>query len=300
MRKLSVIVPVYNTCQVLGRCIDSVLGQGFADFEMLLIDDGSTDGSGALCDAYAEKDSRIRVLHKPWGGASSARNVGLDHANGEWVTFVDSDDFVENGYFDLPYHASTGLYVRRWCYANGQYAEHVAPQTVPEANYWDFMQQVMHCFAFRTGCSFFYNRALIEANNIRFDERFHLGEDTLFAIDFFNCVGTLQTMVGPAYHYDRSDHWEDKHVLSWDEAQSYLSVFMDKYDALPIEAPELMMQMFGLFRKMVDRHEGQKNWRWLRSKPVRRMVRSQFAHSHRLSALRYMAKTLISHKKYDK
>ena len=81
--KISVIVPVYNTVHYLPRCIDSILSQSFTDFELLLIDDGSIDGSGQICDAYAEKDNRIRVFHKENGGVSSARNVGLDNAKGE-------------------------------------------------------------------------------------------------------------------------------------------------------------------------------------------------------------------------
>lgn len=91
---VSVIIPVYNPEQFLSNCIDSVLGQSFADFELLLIDDGSTDGSGAICDACAEKDNRVRVFHKENGGVSSARNMGLDNANGEWILFVDSDDLL--------------------------------------------------------------------------------------------------------------------------------------------------------------------------------------------------------------
>lgn len=92
MCKISIIVPVYNTEQYLPRSINSVLNQSFTDFEVLLIDDGSTDGSSNICDFYAEKDSRVRVLHKENGGVSSARNLGLDNAKGEWVCFVDSDD----------------------------------------------------------------------------------------------------------------------------------------------------------------------------------------------------------------
>ena len=94
MPKISVIVPVYNTEKYLHRCVDSILAQTFTDFELLLIDDGSTDSSGAICDEYAQKDSRVRVFHKENGGASSARNLGLDNATGEWITFCDSDDFV--------------------------------------------------------------------------------------------------------------------------------------------------------------------------------------------------------------
>ena len=88
---VSIIVPVYNTEKFLHRCIDSILAQTYTDFELLLIDDGSKDSSGAICDEYAVKDARVRVFHKENGGVSSARNLGLDNAKGEWITFVDSD-----------------------------------------------------------------------------------------------------------------------------------------------------------------------------------------------------------------
>lgn len=91
---ISIIVPVYNVEQYLPRCIDSILSQSFTDFELLLIDDGSKDKSGAICDEYAAKDSRIRVFHKENGGVSSARNIGLDNAKGDWITFVDGDDLL--------------------------------------------------------------------------------------------------------------------------------------------------------------------------------------------------------------
>lgn len=92
MPKISVIVPVYNTEQYLPRCIDSILSQTFTDFELLLIDDGSKDNSGKICDEYAAKDSRIRVFHKKNGGATSARILGINNSCGEFICFVDSDD----------------------------------------------------------------------------------------------------------------------------------------------------------------------------------------------------------------
>lgn len=99
--KISIIIPIYNAEKYLRDCIDSVLSQSFSDFELLLIDDGSKDKSGEICDEYSSRDSRIRVFHKENGGVSSARNIGLDNANGEWVAFVDADDEVTNGYFDI-------------------------------------------------------------------------------------------------------------------------------------------------------------------------------------------------------
>ena len=98
MPKISIIIPVYNTENYLHCCIDSILAQTYTDFELLLIDDGSTDKSSKICDEYAEKDSRIRVIHKENGGANAARKLGIEKANGEYVIFVDSDDSIlQNG-----------------------------------------------------------------------------------------------------------------------------------------------------------------------------------------------------------
>ena len=95
MSKISIIVPVYNAEKYLRKCIESILNQTFKDFELILVDDGSTDSSGKICDEYALKDSRIKVIHKENGGLSSARNAGLDVAKGEYIGFVDSDDWIE-------------------------------------------------------------------------------------------------------------------------------------------------------------------------------------------------------------
>ena len=99
--KLSVIVPVYNVEAYLHRCVDSILNQTFRDFELLLVDDGSADGCPALCDAYAEVDSRVTVIHKPNGGQADARNKGLDAAQGEYIAFVDSDDCIHPQMYEL-------------------------------------------------------------------------------------------------------------------------------------------------------------------------------------------------------
>ena len=92
--KISIIVPVYNAEKYLRHCLDSILNQSFQDFELLLVDDGSKDRSGKICDEYAEKDKRVSVWHQENQGVSVARNVGLEHAQGEWIYFPDSDDIV--------------------------------------------------------------------------------------------------------------------------------------------------------------------------------------------------------------
>ena len=96
-KTISVIVPVYNVAAYLPQCMESLLNQSYRALEIILIDDGSTDRSGALCDEYAAKDSRVRVIHKENGGAASAKNAGLRVATGEYLSFVDSDDYLEPG-----------------------------------------------------------------------------------------------------------------------------------------------------------------------------------------------------------
>lgn len=102
--KTSIIVPVYKAEKYLHKCVDSILAQSFTDFEVLLIDDGSPDKSGEICDEYAKKDSRVRVIHKENGGVSNARQCGIDNAQGEYTIHVDPDDWVEPTMLEVLYH----------------------------------------------------------------------------------------------------------------------------------------------------------------------------------------------------
>ena len=98
---ISVIVPVYNVEPYLRKCLDSIVNQTYRDLEILVIDDGSTDWCGKICDEYAGKDGRIRVFHTENRGLSCARNLGLDNARGEWIGFVDSDDWIETDMYEV-------------------------------------------------------------------------------------------------------------------------------------------------------------------------------------------------------
>ena len=99
--KISVIVPVFNCSEYLSPCLDSIIKQTYKNLEIILVDDGSNDKSGEICDEYAEKDSRIRVIHKENGGVSSARNAGLDIASGDYIAFVDGDDILEEDFYEF-------------------------------------------------------------------------------------------------------------------------------------------------------------------------------------------------------
>ena len=103
MERISVIVPVYNVEKYLDKCVQSILNQTYENIELVLVDDGSTDGSSKICDKYGNIDSRVKVIHKENGGLSSARNRGIDEAGGKFITFIDSDDYIHHQMLEILY-----------------------------------------------------------------------------------------------------------------------------------------------------------------------------------------------------
>ncbi|GAA0178400.1 hypothetical protein SH2C18_14660 [Clostridium sediminicola] len=104
MSEISIVVPVYNVEMYLKKCISSILEQSFTDFELILVDDGSKDKSGRICDEYKEKDSRIKVIHQQNAGLSAARNIGIETSEGKYITFIDSDDFIHGNMLEILYN----------------------------------------------------------------------------------------------------------------------------------------------------------------------------------------------------
>lgn len=186
--KISVIVPVYKVEQYLHRCVDSILAQTFTDFELLLINDGSPDNCGAICDEYAAKDARVRVFHKENGGVSSARNLGLDNAKGEWVAFVDSDDWVETQFlecfledrnFDMVIQSykihskkAETVFLTHGCYINNEISTLMSH--LEESRFSPIRHLWNKCF----------RNKIISQSRLRFNESIHLGEDYLFIIEY--------------------------------------------------------------------------------------------------------------------
>ena len=294
MPEISVIVPVYNTAQYLPRCIESILSQSFADFELLLIDDGSTDGSGAICDGYAAKDSRIRVFHKENGGVSSARNLGLDSAHGEWITFVDSDDYIDDDYFPTCFEENVDLYIQNWRFANGDVRDWFKPRQVDADDCRRFLQENLHLDMFRTVYCFFFKRWILVDNGIRFDTRYKLGEDTLFVMDYYKYVYTISVLATSCYEYNRQDNWENKYCLSMVEAHDYLNVFMDKYDPLQCNSPKLLSFMFGFIPARIKKEENAGGYRWSLSEPMLRYRKAMLPYKGLKYRLKYYLAKKIS------
>jgi len=175
--KFSIIIPVYNVERYLRTCLDSILTQSFKDWEILLVDDGSPDGSPAICDEYAQKDVRIRVFHKENGGVSSARNLGLENARGEWVWYVDPDDWIEidalkvlSKYIES-YNPDTVIFGMRFTDEKGNDLGNDVKKHKEGA-----VDSVFECFDYGPP-SVLQKRDILEKNNLRFTQGIRLGED---------------------------------------------------------------------------------------------------------------------------
>ena len=206
MPEFSVIVPVYNVEKYIGRCIESILEQKFADFELILVDDGSTDTSGQICDQYALQDKRIYVLHQENGGVSSARNAGLQRAQGEFISFLDSDDTVESNYLscmaevdsevDLVVCGVKNVFPTGECsiklYYNNKLIGGIKKEFILDAIE---NRAIDFVYAKR------YKRRLIEKNKIYFDEQMNLGEDTCFVVNYLCGSNSIKYVTETPYRY---------------------------------------------------------------------------------------------------
>lgn len=195
MAKISIIVPVYNTAKYLEQCIDSIVAQTYTDWELLLIDDGSTDRSGDICETYAAKDTRIRVFHKENGGVSSARNLGLDHAQGEWITFVDSDDYIEENFLkSFESNLDADLVVGNIQMIRKQEIEDIGSQISP-GYYNDIKSGVANCLTnlcFLAPWGKMFRRTLVLG--LHFDESMCISEDTKYVFSFISSSRSLRVL----------------------------------------------------------------------------------------------------------
>lgn len=203
--KISVIVPVYNVEKFLPSCINSILAQNFTDFELLLIDDGSPDNCGKICDKYMKIDSRITVFHKENGGVSSARNLGLDHAKGEWIVFVDSDDSVNENYLrDLINYT----YTNNALLLSGYMIEGKKTSISLETCHLKQTEAIKYYInkkltALSAPYSKLYNKEILNKGKIRFPTGIHMGEDAIFVIRYLNLVDDL--IIINKYNYNVRD-----------------------------------------------------------------------------------------------
>lgn len=199
---ISVIVPVYNAEKTLRQCVDSILGQDYRDFELLLIDDGSKDSSPYICDEYASKDDRVKAFHKENAGVSAARNKGLENARGEWITFIDSDDYISEDYFHGVKCCKQELLITGFRdEIVGNVYENVKMVSNLYQNANDVTQfirtQVSSSMVLRGPWGKFYRRELL--GTIRFNTNMKLGEDTCFVFDYLAKCKSIEVNTSSYY-----------------------------------------------------------------------------------------------------
>ena len=202
--KVSIIVPVYKADKYIYRCVDSILAQTLSDIEILLIDDGSPDKSGIICDEYAHRDPRIKVFHKDNGGVSSARNVGIDNARGEWISFVDADDWIEPETIETCINAAEGYEMIRFGMKSIFTGHVIEDRRINEK--WDYNEYLSNVVARQTIVGVWgglYLRSVFIDNNIRFNSKFTLGEDWLVLFTYLKRISRLKIIDRPFYNYNK-------------------------------------------------------------------------------------------------
>lgn len=260
---ISIVVPVYNVAPYLAKCLDSICCQSYTNWELILVDDGSTDRTGEICDDYSQKDERIKVVHIPNGGVSHARNIALYLAKGEWITFVDGDDWTGEDYLQNLY------------------------EPISENNQIEFVQGACQNFRDGQGCSItqqfsflvgsdplyllnhfrgisnskLFKTNIVKENNIQFNESVKIEEDYLFTLDYIKYVHCYCFSDSVSYYYRyREDSASKAWTNVWNLQKMYhvehhvaslvnfLATYSFPYDATPIRWAHASSNLFNVIR----------------------------------------------------
>lgn len=210
--EISVIIPVYNTEKYLTECLDSLIAQDFKDWECILVNDGSTDQSGLICDQYAQADKRFRVFHTKNSGVSIARNTGITHASGKYITFIDSDDMVDNTYLTHLYEgmmeSKADLVVcgLQRLLTSGEIRKLSAQGRVQiGSENTDLFVELHSKFLLYGPVVKLYHTHIIKDQQIRFPEGIHFGEDLIFNLAYMSHINTIFAIDSTGYKYRIQD-----------------------------------------------------------------------------------------------
>lgn len=205
--KVSVIIPVYNCEKLIKRAVESVIGQPDSDkYQIILVDDGSTDNSGFICDELQNTFLNVTAFHQKNAGVSAARNVGIEHAEGEWLSFLDSDDYFLDGFFDEMLSGESADLICCSFTGNSYTSDFFAKYFEEKIyNKFEFEKTLYPLMA--DGFKFFqcwnklYKRNIVEENNIRFPVGVSFGEDMMFVYNYVKCIDNFKYVKKPLYYY---------------------------------------------------------------------------------------------------
>lgn len=261
--RLSIIIPVYNAEDYLSRCLDSILNQDMSSYEVILVDDGSTDSSALICDRYSATDPRFRTIHKPNGGVSSARNAGLNLAKGEYVMFVDSDDALAPGALDT---MTSGLNGEDFVLGGFiEYIGQIPHRNVTPAETTTYSGDSLAAFFdanIRRNCEMLdapwaklFKRKSLDSH--RFNEKLYYAEDKIFVFEFLFRCNTIRTCASVVYHYHLrpdslgSDMTSDRHI---NQLHVFLPLYADLLGRICARVPESRKAELLYHRDLVGRY----------------------------------------------
>lgn len=225
--RISVIIPVYNACDCLARAVMSVCMQDFESYEVILVDDGSTDGSGRMCDELSAEYESVRVIHKQNGGVSSARNAGIEAACGEFVMFLDADDVICDNALSMMYMPEYDMVMGGFekidvagsvkSYRPSEDAFYISREQI--CTFFDRIIARNNTYLLNSACFKLFRRSLIARHSIRFVEGLNYAEDKIFVMSYLVHVSRIATVASVVYGYIArngslsSDMSSDRHIM---------------------------------------------------------------------------------------
>lgn len=245
--RVSIIIPVYNTEKFLKRCIESVLNQSYTNIEIILINDGSTDTSGEICDEFAKKDDRIITIHQKNQGVSSARNTGLKYSTGQYIQFIDSDDSVNINMTNLLVHSiiknKCDIAVCGYSTIGKEKKDVVYPSSLFERNEFliaSYINQTVSPLIWGS-CNMIFKKQIIDDNSISFNHKYFMGEDGLFTLrylEYCNKVYIIGESLYNYYQYIPEERISAMSHLSTDVYELRINYFSELFRILHLEIGE--------------------------------------------------------------
>lgn len=259
--KISVIIPVYKVELFLTKCIESILCQTYSNFELILVNDGSPDNSGKICEEFAERDSRIIVIHKCNGGVSSARNIGIEVSKGDWLCFVDGDDYVIPTYLEDFIEKSEASELVMQGYQKiyrDEVVFAVSFDKLQSSKFEAILEYSEKKHIINSPCFKLFLRSIVIDNNIRFDTNISYGEDHLFSLTYIACIDKVTYSTSSGYNYVISDSESltrrrvpyQQMIYYTEELDKIINQLLSKHDSEKLKNAFMLTREDNIFRTL--------------------------------------------------
>ena len=299
---VSIIIPIYNAERTLCKCLDSILAQDFNNYEIILVNDGSKDSSLDICNEYSSKHHNISVINQNNAGVSSARNAGLDVAKGDWITFIDSDDYIEKGFFNCldTYNEDLIILNSKNLSLTGDISDSLfskaSKQLHEKNNITHFISKNIDNMLLRGPWAKFYKKELIK--DLRFDINMKIGEDSHFVFRYLCNIKTMNYLGSNAHYVLRLSEQESnvKYSSSIDYSIDSLLKLFQAYSHLQSTYPitnKGFVSYLGYF-KLICRDEREKNpKKWWKNKSIKEMYQFTWKYLSLSQKVKYFIFTFI-------